>query len=232
MNLVEQFSVFSISRLMRLTGWNRSKISNVLTSLKQKQVIVAVKKDSYVVMSKIPESIFKIAVTLVSPSYISFWTGLSYYGFTEQQVKTVQLVSTRQHSPIVFSGQRVETVTFKQEKFFGYQKLEGFCIAEREKLFIDSLYKLENTGGLEEFKKCLRNAWPELDESKLLEYLIMFKNKSLCSRFGYIIEDLSLRTKILNKLQQYRSENYVKLNPQKKVTRDYNKKWRIIVNDQ
>src|SRR3989338_4501929 len=171
LNSVEAFIVFSSSTIKRITSWKPFMINNILTSLKRKGMIVSIKKNSYCLTKNIPEHLFTIATLNTTPSYISFWTAASYYGYTEQQVKIIQTISTKQYHKLTLLQHPIETTTFQTEKFYGYQKINGILIAEKEKLLLEMLYQPEKAGGLEEVKKIMENMWPELEQKKLLEYL-------------------------------------------------------------
>lgn len=235
LNAVLPLLVFSHSNVKNLTKWKHSTISNVLSSLKQKKVLIAVKKDKYVLSNKVPEHLLTIAATVNSPSYISFWTACSYYGLTEQQTKTIQLVSTKQYSPHKIFDHSVEIITFLPEKWFGYHRVNNIPIAEVEKLLIDCVYKPENVGGMDELRKCIVNAWPQINIKKLKRYLQLFNNKSLFARLGYLLEELHLPNPEQNFFLKHIPKGYNCLNASKKIIKTdnntYNHKWRMIVND-
>src|SRR3989338_10103753 len=130
LNAIESQLVFSLTTIRRLTGWKTTKISNILASLKQKGIVVAVKKNSYVVTNNLPEHLLTIATTITHPSYLSFWTACSYYGFTEQQAQVIQGVSTKQHSPLRIGQHTLEILTVQPKKWFGYQKINSIPLAE------------------------------------------------------------------------------------------------------
>jgi predicted transcriptional regulator of viral defense system len=222
--------VFGVREIVYLSGWDRSRTYNTLASLVRKGVITRIKRDGYALTEGLGENIFRIGTELVKPSYISFWTALSYYGFTEQQVKKIQLVSTKQFGALAAGDFGLEIVTLKASRFYGYRKTEGFVIAEPEKALIDSLFRPDMCGGLDEFAKCLKNAWPGLDQKKLVEYAIRFGNKSVVSRAGHLIEGLGLETGELERLLAARSSSFVSLDPEAARIGEYDKKWRVIVN--
>ena len=232
LNAVEAHLVFSLTALRRLTGWKTTTISNVLTSLKQKGAIVPVKKNAYVLASKIPEHSLRIATILTHPSYISFWTAGSYYGFTEQQAQPIQVVSTKQHRPLKIGIHKIEIMTVKPAKWFGYTKINNIPIAEPEKLLIECLYKPEKTGGIDEIKKILKNAWPKINQAALRRYVEQYHVKALFARLGFLLEDLHLRNDLEKLLMRRLPKGYTRLNPAKKAVAAYNKKWRVIINDQ
>ncbi len=222
--------VWGVREIKRLTNWKKTRIYNTLFSLTKKNLLLKIKRDNYVLTEILEEKPFEIATELISPSYISFWTALSFYGFTEQQIKVIQLVSPVQEKNLKFDSKCVEVTALKPELFFGYKKVDGYAIAEKEKALIDSLYQLDKCGGLDEFIKCLKNSWKEINKRKFINYLIRFKHKSLVSRAGYLIEELKLKGIKLGRLEEYKSRSFVRLNPQKKRTNQYHQKWKLIIN--
>jgi len=230
-SLVEEsgLAVFGVKEIARLSGWNRRKIHNTFQSLESKGLALRVKRNAYALKGVAEENAFRVAASAVTPSYLSFWSALSFYGFTEQQVSAIQLVSTRQEVELLLAGRRIQTTVFKPERFFGYKRVNGFNIAEREKAIVDSLFQPEKSGGLGEVAKCLKNSWGELNKPRFYRYLLKFKSKSLNSRVGFLLEKLSLANG-KRMLLKNRSKGFVKLNPRFKKTSIYNKKWKIIVN--
>lgn len=224
---------FGVEELIRLTTWDRQRIYNVLYSLQKKNHIHRIKRNQYVITENINEKIFRIATEVVQPSYISFWTALSYYGYTEQQIKMIQMVTTKQTKSFSLSSFTIEPTTFHIKRFFGYKKINDFVIATPEKAFIDSLYQLHKCGGLDEYSKCLRNAWNELNKKTFVQGLILFDNKSMVSRIGFIIEYLSLKKTIdIKKLKANISQTPIILNPYGSKKAIYNKKWNLLINHQ
>jgi len=223
--------LFGVEEIKRLTKWNSNRVHNLLQSLEKKNYILRIKRNNYVITENINENIFRIATEVIEPSYISFWTALSYYGYTEQQIRTIQLVTTKQNKSFSILGFKINPTTFLIKRFFDYKKTDNFVIATPEKTFIDSLYQLDKCGGLEEYCKCLKNAWDKLNKKELVDGLILFDNKSMISRIGYIIDILSLKkTKHLEKLKTNISKSPIKLDPNNKKSGPYNKKWNILVN--
>ena len=232
LNSVESLLPISLKQVQRLTGWNVSSIKNTLHSLKNKNILTHLERNSYVLTEKIPENIFSLACVIRSPSYISFWTACSYYGYTEQLPKTIQLVSTKQFPPLKVGEYTLDTTTFQSKNFFGYKKINHFAIAEKEKLLIEIIYKPEKAGGLSEVKKCLKNMWVEINQEILLEYLHRFNNQSCFARLGYLLEEMKISNKITQELEKNLPLGFVKLNSQRKVSNKYDQKWRININDQ
>lgn len=232
LSLIEEsnLTVFGVKEAIYLSGWSRNRVHNTLFSLEKKDLIIRLKRDCYALRSNLNENLFSIATESVKPSYISFWTALSFYGFTEQQLKIIQLVSTRQVRRMNLDSFIIDVTTFHPKKFYGYEKIEGFVIAEPEKALVDSLAQLDKCGGLNEFAKCLKNAWKELNKRRFIDYLIKFNNRSVVSRAGYLIEHLKLEEQV-EMLQKYKSKSFVGIaeNTGKGKEKEYNKRWNVIV---
>ena len=223
--------VFGVREAVQVSNWDERRIYNTLFSLEKKGFITRIKKNAYVKTTYVNEHLFTIATEVVKPSYISFWSALSFYGFTEQQVNTVQVVSPKQVKDLDIDSFRVETTTFQPYRFYGYTRGNGFAIAEPEKALVDSLAYPEKCGGWSECAKCLKNAWGHIDKRRFTEYLIQFNNKSVVSRAGFLIEHMGLEhPRHLKQLQPHTSKSFVALNPKKKRRGTYNKKWKVIVN--
>ncbi|MBI5871694.1 hypothetical protein HZB88_01260 [archaeon] len=235
LNAVDAFLLFSVQKIKRVTGWKNTTIRNTLLSLKKKGIITAIKKDNYALTTNIPEHIFKIASTITAPSYISFWTACSYYGWTEQQVKIIQVVSTKQFpkTNIPLYG-KVETITMLPRRMFGYCSIDGVPMAEKERLIVDLLYKPEKSGGIAELKNCIAQGWQEINQKKLFLYLQQFGDKALFARLGYLLEEKQLTNTIKAGLLKNIPKSYTPLYRKKgsvKKSGAYNHKWRIIVYD-
>lgn len=224
-------TVFGVEEARTLTEWKDSKIHNTLRSLQKKGLILRVKRNCYTPESIVSERLFEIATETVKPSYIGFWTALSYYGFTEQQVPLVQLISTKQVDDLNIGQHRVQVTTFKPEIFYGYKRMEGFVTAEKEKALVDSIYLPTKCGGLDELAKCLSNSWEQIDHKKLAEYTIHFGNNSLVSRMGYLVDTLKLDNEgFIEWLIPHRSKGYVMLSPGNHRISGHNSRWKIIIN--
>lgn len=225
--------VFGVKEIQRLTGFSRVSVINLLVSLTKKKFVIRLSRDKYCLAKSIHENKFAVATNTFIPSYVSFWSALSFYGFTEQQVAVIQLASTKQFKKIKLKEIIIQPITVKPKKFFGYIQENGFSIASREKALIDSASNFKYVGGFAEFTKCFQNAWDEINKDLFVRYLLKINNNSLNSRIGFLIErlNLSIQKKLLQDIQMKCSSGFIKLNIAKKHSQNYNKKWKIIIND-
>ena len=211
--------VFTPSELKHLIGWDRTKINNIVQQLKNKGIVLRLKRNHYIINEDIEENIFRIATELFNPSYISFWTALSYYGFTEQQPKSIQVVTPKRYSPIKIKSHTIIPARMKPSRFFGYVRRDNFNLAEKEKAIIDSLAYPEKAGGLREVVKAIRRA--KINKGKLIAYLRKYDNISLNARISYILNLKGLRL----------PNTYVKLDKNKPKSKKRNKKYMLMINN-
>src|SRR3989344_3630276 len=134
---LEEKSVFSVQDIQRMGGFSREYAKLVLNRLVKRKLIKKVTRNVYTVQ----KDILVIASNLKIPSYVSFWSASSYYGFTEQILNTVYVACTRKIKQIAFEGYNIKFVEVKD--FFGYKKIKTehgeIFIVNNEKLLIDSL---------------------------------------------------------------------------------------------
>jgi len=80
--------------------------------------------------------------------------------------------------------------------------------------------------------KALYQAREQLDEEQLVTYANRMRNRSLCSRLGYLLERLGsaqrLRTPPVAGLEI--SQTFVRLDPQARAKGPYGHRWRVQVN--
>ncbi len=231
----QEYYYFTVRELANLLKIRIKKAYAVVARLEGRGFIKSVERGKYLLLGFEPERVlanqFFIASRVVYPSYVSFFSALNFYGFTEQVPIMVFLASTKKKKEVEFNSFRFKYVLMKPEKFFGYRKERlgdlDFLMAEEEKAIIDSLYLPQNAGGMVEVVKAVYNAKEKVDTEKLISYAAAMKNRSLCSRLGYLLERFGTDA---GKLLERSSHEYVKLDPTKKKSRVWDKKWHINVN--
>lgn len=219
-NKLEIFRIRDLSLLM-----NRSKtdIYNLIKSLKKKNAIETIKSGIYALKGT---NEFIIGTNLNWPSYVSFWSALSYYGLSDQMPKKIFLASTKYHQEI----KNFKYVTLSKDRFFGYIKLGDIIIAEKEKTIIDSLLFPKYSGGIKEITSAIEKSLPVLDIKKLVGYALKIKSKAVIRRLGYILEINKINDKYIKELRSKIGKGYEKLDPTLKEKNNFNKTWLLDVN--
>ncbi|MBN2251101.1 MAG: hypothetical protein JW724_03390 [Candidatus Altiarchaeota archaeon] len=225
-------SSFTAGDAASLMGWDKGKAYKVCSRLKGKGLVKAF-NGRYALVSICGDyDVYSVASNLVWPSYISFWTALSYYKYTEQLPSTIFVATTRQKKDLRLENGTIKFVRIAGSRFFGYRKTDDTIIAEKEKALVDSLLLPRYAGGIAEAGKCLKNAWEEVDKETLVGYALKMKNKTLLKRLGYLIEKnkLTIDAKLLDKLERNIGRGYSKLDPTLGGKGGYDNKWKLMVN--
>jgi predicted transcriptional regulator of viral defense system len=119
----------------------------LIARLRDKGLVDKVEKGKYLLLGLEPERVLSnplfIASHLVAPAYVSYWSALHFYGFTEQVPLTTFVTTTKKKRPVSFRGFRFRFVTTRTHKFFGYRReMVGdlpVVIADEAKAIVDSL---------------------------------------------------------------------------------------------
>ena len=228
---------FQPKQLSILLGANMDKTYDIIHKLKNHKVIYEIENGKYLVTGydkkRILSNPFYIATNCVVPSYVSYWSMLNYYGFTEQVPRTILVATTKQKKEIHFDHYLFKYIHIKKEKLYGYTKevidsLPMF-LAEKEKTLIDSIDLPHYAGGIKEVAKCISNAIDSINKKKLIDYAKRFPNRSMISRLGYLFEQNGMN---LRELSKFKSISFVLLNPKKPRSNTWDKKWSINVNEE
>ncbi len=222
--------IFGARDLERLTGIKRGRCYQIISRMKRKGLISEIEAGKYSIVHG-ELDILSIASHVVFPSYISFWSALSWHGFTEQLPRTTFVVTTKRREEIEYEETRIKFVTLSPPRFFGYIRSEDVVIADREKSLIDSLLLPRYAGGIKEVAKCLSNAWEEISEKTITDYTLRMGNASLIKRLGYLTKALKLPIdKDLLKLKSNIGKGYSLLDPSSPKSKKYDHEWMLNLN--
>ncbi len=216
----QDFFVFRIKDLRLLLGFDSIKVYNIIKSLKKKGVIRKI--NGFFALTDVED--FALGCSIHYPSYISFWTALNYYGWSDQTPHTIFLATTKYGKSV----SSFKYITFFKKRFFGYGMIRKFAIAEKEKAIIDSLLFPKYSGGMREIKICLQKALKELNKEKLIDYAFKVESKAVVRRLGFLLE--SLGYKKIDKLKKHIGRGYELLDPSLKKKNMFDKKWLLDVN--
>jgi predicted transcriptional regulator of viral defense system len=220
MEKLNEKAVFSVQDIERIADASKGYAKLILNRLTKRKLIKKITKNAYT--SK--KDILVLATNLKIPSYLSFWSASSYYGFTEQILNTIYVATTRRIKPINFEGYKIKFIRTKD--FFGYRKIktnEGeLFIAEQERLLIDSLLYWKEMGNFDEIENVFKKA--EVSKEKIIEYLKRINNLSLIKRIGYLLDNY----KNMDISKSFKMDrNYIFLNPFLNKYKSLNSKWMV-----
>jgi len=224
---------FTPSLLADLFRLDRRYAYRLIARLKEKALVAEVERGKYLLLGLEPERVLSnplfIASHLVAPAYVSYWSALHFYGFTEQVPLTTFVATTKKKRPVTFRDFRFRFVTMKPSKFFGYRReMVGnlpTVVADEAKAVVDSLDLPDYAGGLGEIAKALRAALEIVEVDTLVQYANRMGDKSLGSRLGYLLETLDQPPEGL-----IRSASPVKLDVSGARSGETDPRWQVIVN--
>jgi len=228
-------SIFTVDDAVKILKEKKSSVTKLLHDLTRNNWLFRLSRGKYLILPleagvkpEFTEHEFIIASNLITLSYISYWSALNYYGFTEQVSKTVFVATPKRKREMNLLGLKIKFVTINKDKFFGFKKIlvnnHPVNIAEKEKVIVDCLDLSRNCGGIVEVIKAIDSAKEELDFNKLEDYATKMKNQAIINRLGYILELLNIETRLKA------GKHYVFLDPLIKKKISYNAKWKIIEN--
>ncbi|NUQ37799.1 MAG: hypothetical protein HUU23_08395 [Caldilineales bacterium] len=221
--------------LIDLFDLSPSRAYRLLAQLKQMNLAAEVENGKYLVLGLEPERVLAnplfIASQLAPPGYVSFWTALHYYGFTEQTPRMVFVATVKKKRPVHFHGHTFRFVTVQPRKFFGYRRepVDGLpvLLADEAKAIVDSLSEPRYAGGVAEAAKALHMALPQIDVTLLVEYANRMGDRSLGSRLGFLLSRLGHAAASASLI---RSSSPVKLDPTRSANGNRDTLWQIYIN--
>ena len=108
------------------------------------------------------EDAFVLAMHLVRPASVAYWSALNYWNLTEQvpRVTYVQTTAKKHKRRIEAVGLRFQIVTVTPRKFFGNHQTfvdhNRISVTDREKTLLDGLDRPDLCGGIHEVAKAIR----------------------------------------------------------------------------
>jgi len=235
--------VFTVSEVAGLLNITNITASQIIHRLVEKRKLQRIEKAKYLL---IPPEAWKIgeyteegiiiASQLISPYYLSYWTALSFYGWTEQPSRTIFVATTKIKKAIELQGMTIKFVKLNPNRFFGFEEHwvgnQKVVVADREKTIIDCLDQPRYCGEVVEIAKGLWNGRKELNYKNLLDYSLRMKNGAIRKRLGYLLDVLEInKPKIRKELLKNKTPNLAVLDPShKESTGEPNKVWNLTVN--
>ncbi len=179
---------------------------------------------------------FVIAMNIVSPAAVAYWSALNHHGMTEQIPHTVFVATnhrvrrpTREALGVAF-----KVVSLRPNKFFGVMKdwidEQPVSITDREKTLVDGLDLPEYVGGVGEIAKALATSWQSIDEKKLHGYAIKIGNAAVVKRLGFLLERLKLGHPDELRKRAGIGAGFSSLDPTLPKKGRFNRKWGLLVN--
>lgn len=181
---------------------------------------------------------FHIAMELLTPAAIAYFSAMNHHGLTEQLPRTVFVATdhrvSRSHRDSL--GIHFKIISLREKKFFGFQKEwvgeRPFMITDPEKTIIDSLDLPVNAGGIGTVAAALRNHWENLNHSRLFSYARRIGNSTVAKRLGFLMETLELGDAESFRASVKLGSGYPRLDPTLARQGKHNRRWGLLINVQ
>ncbi|MBM4146980.1 MAG: hypothetical protein FJ240_12055 [Nitrospira sp.] len=179
---------------------------------------------------------FIVAMELVTPAAIAYWSALNHHGMTEQLPRTVFVATNHpvRRQPGEVLGVRYKIISLRHTKFFGIVKdwIDEmlFMVTDKEKTIIDGLDLPQYVGGVAEIAKVLSIGWTQLNESKLRKYAVKIGNSAVAKRLGFLMEILGLGNVETFRKVVTLAPGFSPLDPTLPKYGKYNRRWGLLVN--
>ncbi len=217
-------SVLTIPDISRVISKDRRYAALYIKRLENRGVINRIEKGKYTLEDTDP---LAVATNLVSPSYISFLSGLAYYHKTTQIPITIQVVTTTSKNDVDYRS-RITFVKFDRKRVFGYKKEKignGYAfIGEIEKVIVDSLFMPKYCPISE-----VVNALEGVDTEKIIDYALKMDSIVTLKRLGYLLEVNGID--VYGRIKDCINKRYDLLNPMLPLAGENNNKWMLKLNE-
>jgi len=231
--------IFSIEDVLEYTESPKDFIYN----LSRKNWILRIKKGVYMMAPLEAGELgarshtvhgFVVASYLVKPYYISHWSALNYYRFTEQTPPAVYVTSTKPRNRKMILDTKFIFVTVPQRKMFGTAEIKvenhAITISTPEKTMVDCLDHPEHCGGISEVSKAIYYEHDSLDLPRIIGMAEIMGNGTIVKRLGYLLDVLGLEEYGDTLEAVPLLKGYSNLDPKLPKKGRINERWKLRVN--
>ena len=218
----------------------------MLHHLTQSGWLVRIRRGLYALSSTVPGTTpaheFEIAMALVDPAAISYWSALNYHHLTDQTPRTV-FVQTISGTSIPQNRQKesakenyqVDGITYqfvriKPERFFGTEKVWAgnakITITDPERTLLDGLTMPQYCGDFGEVLHAFEVRGDNLDLGRIISYALKLDIVT-AKRLGWVLENMGINFNQLKPLADQPIKGYRPLDPTGIRKGTCNNKWMI-----
>ena len=245
-------TVARVGELASTISISKQWAKNILSSLAKKGAAYRIGRGKYVIVpadvlygrkSFVADPLVVICELMKDVEYyVAYQSAAHMHGIAEQVPFSTTVAVLKQRRSVRLGNTRIEFVTMKKSKFFGFkeEKYSGVFlrVSDLEKTVIDCLDRQDLCGGISEVARTLSNALStgKLDLAKLLVYVKKFRSYALAQRLGFLLERLSKLNRyhvdqnILNDFEQLAGPFVYPLDASGTKKGRVSEKWKIIEN--
>ena len=243
------FTVSDAKKIAPFCEISEQYVNEALYYLAKDGWIKRLKRGLYLISSSFPGIVpaheFEIAMFLVEPAAISYWSAIHFHGMTEQIPNKVYITTSgnisaerkinSQNNNLKGFSRKINNIIYvfikvKPERFFGVKEYwvgeKKVTITNPERTLIDGLVSPRYFGGWAEIYNAFELHASRVNINKLISYAMRL-DASVVKRLGWILEKNGVEEKKLQKLIAFPIKGYRILDSSGFQTGPYNKKWMI-----
>ena len=245
----EGYRIFTTAQARKLApaaGLSEGYFLQSLHHLARSGWLVRLRKGLYALSDTVPGVTFahefEIAMALVSPAAIGYWSALHHHGLTEQLPRKVFVLTTTGGSvPRIpkprnkNDGYPVGNVLYrfiqtKPKRFFGTEKIwigDGrVTITDPERTLLDGLAMPQYCGDFAEVLHAFEVRGDKLDLKRIIEYALKL-DTATAKRLGWVLDKQGVNLIRLKPLARIPIKGYRKLDPTGLRRGSCNQRWMI-----
>ncbi|MDP4011848.1 MAG: type IV toxin-antitoxin system AbiEi family antitoxin [Candidatus Roizmanbacteria bacterium] len=193
--------------------WDETQVKNIITKLTTDGWLIRLKRGLYAISDLsnrgfLSLSPYIVANLLVTESYVSFESALSYYGMFDQLTDKVISISQRRYKTVQLNATEYSFVNVQEKWFFGWQEvvidMQTVRIATAEKALIDMIQFHKSKYSVDMVIEKLRLHQDSIDRAKLNEYLSKMSTSTI-KIFGILYDFLGIDSSRLYDLVKNKS---------------------------
>jgi predicted transcriptional regulator of viral defense system len=146
------------------------------------------------------EDALTVGTFIVPDGAAAYWSAIRHWGWTTQLPQITQFLTPRRRTHMVTEalGMRYRFVYCAPTRLWGVAcERRGSLevrVTDRERTVVDMLHRTDLCGGVAEVASALAEAWHQLDQDRLTEYVRRFEDGTVPKRLGFLVEHLDLPT--------------------------------------
>lgn len=230
---LHELKLFELKDVITLTGKERSG-QELLRSYAKRGLVVKIRRNLYSVTDLATKDTvankYEIGSHISSSSYISYHSALEYHGLAQQVFYNLYISSNSRFNDFDFEEMHYEycqsTLHLGLETPFMNSLVK---VTDLERTILDCLDRLDRSGGLEEFIRCL-SMITYLNEMKLINYLAAYNKAFLYKKVGFVLQQFEKELKLnpdFIKLCHQNGSAHVKYLTEPMESDTYFKEWNI-----
>lgn len=225
---------------------SREGAKQAVSRLEAKGWVDRVERGSYMIVpleagpdGRWTEDALAVGTFMVPEGAAAYWSAIRHWGWTTQLPQITQFLTSHRRTHMVTEvlGMRYRFVYCAPSRLWGiaseHRGSLPVRVTDRERTVVDMMHRTDLCGGVAEAASALGDAWPDLDQDRLTDYLSRFGDGTAPKRLGFLVESLGLpvEQRTVQAWQSLISAGYGGLDRSGPANGPHVRRWRLRVNE-